>query len=443
MIVVYKVDRLTRSLADFAKLVETFDTHGVSFVSVTQSFNTTTSMGRLTLNVLLSFAQFEREVTGERIRDKIAASKKKGMWMGGVVPLGYRVEERALHIVDDHAEIVRSLFRRYLEAGSVVRLKQQLDAEGVRIPVRIDGGGRSTGGGLLNRGTSKILSNPIYVGRIAHKGQVHEGQHPPIVTLDLWDEVQQSLRDRIEAVRMQRMRQSSDALLIGKLYDDGGNRMSPTWARRGSKRWRYYVSQAALQGERSKAGSVVRVPAPDVEALVADALGKQRSNGAAPQTDIRKLIDRVVIGRATIRIQLSEVADGSDGARILTLPWTRPSPYRKREIIQGANDAKTYARPMPANARAILIEALGDAHRWLDELLSDPRQTLESLASREGKTVRSIRMTLSVAFLAPEIVKAAVEGRLPRGFGLKRLADLPMAWPDQWRALGLQAPAPA
>ena len=139
VIVVYKVDRLTRSLADFAKLVETFDAHGVSFVSVTQSFNTTTSMGRLTLNVLLSFAQFEREVTGERIRDKIAASKKKGMWMGGVVPLGYRVEDRALHIVEDHAAIVRSLFRRYLEAGSVVRLKQQLDAEDFRIPIRIDG----------------------------------------------------------------------------------------------------------------------------------------------------------------------------------------------------------------------------------------------------------------------------------------------------------------
>src|ERR1700677_3039834 len=187
VIVVYKVDRLTRSLADFAKLVETFDAHGVSFVSVTQSFNTTTSMGRLTLNVLLSFAQFEREVTGERIRDKNHASKKKGMWMGGLVPLGYRVEDRALHIVEDHAAIVRSLFDRYLEAGSVVRLKQQLDADGVRLPVRTHGGGRSTGGGLFSRGhIYKLLSNPIYVGRIAHKGQIHEGQHPPIVMRDLW-----------------------------------------------------------------------------------------------------------------------------------------------------------------------------------------------------------------------------------------------------------------
>ena len=230
VIVVYKVDRLTRSLADFAKLVETFDAHGVSFVSVTQSFNTTTSMGRLTLNVLLSFAQFEREVTGEQIRDKIAASKKKGMWMGGVVPLGYRVEDRALHIVEDHAEIVRSLFRRYLEAGSVVRLKQQLDAEAVRLPIRIDGGGRSTGGGLISRGhIYKILSNPIYVGRISHKGQVHEGQQPPIVTQDLWNDVRHRLGDHLGAATAKRTRQSSDALLVGNgdvlLVDPEGDRL--------------------------------------------------------------------------------------------------------------------------------------------------------------------------------------------------------------------------
>ena len=300
VIVVYKVDRLTRSLADFAKLVEMFDKRDVSFVSVTQSFNTTTSMGRLTLNVLLSFAQFEREVTGERIRDKIAASKKKGMWMGGVVPLGYRVEDRALHVVEDHAETVRSLFRRYLEAGTVVRLKEQLDAESFRIPIRIDGAARSTGGGLFSRGhIYKILSNPIYVGRIAHKGQVNEGQHPPIVTQDLWGQVQQGLRDHLGTVRTKRTHQSSDALLIGKLYDDSGNRMSPTWAKKGSKRWRYYVSQAALQGDRSKAGSVIRVPAANVEALVTEALGKVSSNVAASQTDIRNLIDRVVIGRST------------------------------------------------------------------------------------------------------------------------------------------------
>jgi hypothetical protein len=324
-----------------------------------------------------------------------------------------------------------------------VRLTQQLDRDGVRIPIRIDRGGRSTGGGLFSRGhIYKILSNPIYVGRITHKGLVHEGQQPPIVTQDLWDEVRQSLGDHLGAARIKRTRQSSDALLIGKLYDDCDRRMNPTWARKGSKRWRYYVSQAGLRGDKGETASILRVPAADVEELVAKAVGKLSLPNASP-ANIRNLIDRVVISHATIRIHLSEVADETDGARILTLPWTRPSPYRKREIVQGPDVAKTYARPMTANARTILIESLASAHRWLEKLLSDPRQTLESLASREGRTTRSIRMTLSLAFLAPEIVKAAVEGRLPRGFGLKRLVDLPMAWPDQWRTLGLQAPAQA
>jgi site-specific DNA recombinase len=444
VIVVYKVDRLTRSLADFAKLVELFDKHDVSFVSVTQSFNTTTSMGRLTLNVLLSFAQFEREVTGERIRDKIAASKKKGMWMGGVVPIGYRVEDRALHIVEDHAGIVRSLFRRYLEAGSVVRLKQRLDAEGFRLPVRIDGAGRSTGGGPVSRGhIYKILSNPIYAGRIAHKGQVHQGQQEPIVSQELWDQVQQCLSDRQGVLITKRTHQASEALLAGKLFDNRGNRMSPSWARKGSKRWRYYVSQAALQGDKSKAGSIVRVPAAALEALVIEAIGKLSSDAADTQTDIRNLIDRVTIGRAAIQLQLLDDGEAEAGPRTLTLPWSPPSPYRKREIIQSVTDGKTNARPMRANARAILLDAFGDSHLWLDQLLSDPNQSLESLALREGRTDRSIRMALSLAFLAPDIVQAAVEGRLPRGYGLKRLVDLPMSWPDQWRALGLEARAHA
>jgi hypothetical protein len=414
----------------------------VSFVSVTQSFNTTTSMGRLTLNVLLSFAQFEREVTGERIRDKIAASKKKGMWMGGVVPLGYRVGDRALHIVEDHAEIVRSLFRRYLEAESVVGLKQRLDAEGFRLPVRIDGAGRSKGGGPLGRGhIYKILSNPIYIGRIGHKGKLHDGQHPPIVTQDLWDQVQLRLSERRGTLVAKRTRQASESLLAGKLFDDRGNRMSPSWARKGSKRWRYYVSQAALQGDKSKGGSVARVPAAHVDALVAGALGKRLPDLAASPADVPDLIDRVTIGCTEIQVQLSEAAEAEAGSRTLTIPWTLPAPYRKREIIQGIDNENASDRPMRTKARAILVDALRDAHRWLDELLSDPRQTLGSLASREGRTERSVRMTLSLAFLAPDIVKAAIEGRLPRGYGLKRLFDLPMAWPDQWRALGLEAPA--
>jgi site-specific DNA recombinase len=229
VIVVYKVDRLSRSLADFAKLVELFDAHQVSFVSVTQAFNTTTSMGRLTLNVLLSFAQFEREVTGERIRDKIAASKRKGIWMGGVVPLGCRVENRALHVVEEHAAFLRDLFRRYLEIGSVVRLQAILDHGDARLPFRTDGTGKTIGGGLISRGhLYKILSNPIYVGRLTHKGQVHDGLHDPIVDQETWDRVQLLLAEHAQS-RAGNC-QNSDALLAGKLFDDRGNRMSPSHA---------------------------------------------------------------------------------------------------------------------------------------------------------------------------------------------------------------------
>jgi site-specific DNA recombinase len=202
-------------------------------------------------------------------------------------------------------------------------------------------------------------------------------------------------------------------------FDDRGNRMSPSWARKGSKRWRYYVSQAALQGDKTKAGSITRVPAGALEELVAEAAGKVTSDHRTSRADVRDLIDRVKIGCTEIQVQLSEAAEAETDVKTLTLPWTLPSPHRKRN------------------------GALREAHRWLDELVSDPLQTSQSLALREGKTDRSIRMTLSLAFLAPDIVKAAVEGRLPRGYGLKRLVDLPMAWPNQWLAVGLKSPARA
>lgn len=232
IIVVYRVDRLTRSLADFAKLVELFDAHGVSFISVTQAFNTTTSMGRLTLNMLLSFAQFEREITGERIRDKVAASKRKGIWMGGAVPLGYRVEDRALHVVEDEAEFVRNLFRRYLEVGGVVRLKTAIDTENVRSPVRTSRTGRKTGGAPISRGHLYwILSNPIYVGRLRHKGQIHDGLHPAIVDVEIWERVQQRLASQTQPRRP--CQPDDHSFLVGKLYDDRGNRMGASHASKG------------------------------------------------------------------------------------------------------------------------------------------------------------------------------------------------------------------
>jgi DNA invertase Pin-like site-specific DNA recombinase len=281
VIVVYKVDRLTRSLADFAKLVELFDEHDVSFISVTQAFNTTTSMGRLTLNMLLSFAQFEREITGERIRDKVAASKNRGIWMGGAVPFGYRVENRALHIVEEHAEFVRDLFKRYLKLGSVVRLKTVLDAENVRLPIRIVGTGRPTGGGLISRGHIYwILSNPIYVGRLRHKGQTHDGLHPAIIDQETWERVQRQLVEQTQPRAAPQ--RNAESFLVGKLYDDRGNRMGPSHAAKGRRRWRYYISRAILKGRNSDAGSITRVPAAQIEKQVFDAIqsitASKRSN---------------------------------------------------------------------------------------------------------------------------------------------------------------------
>src|SRR5246127_1289368 len=236
IIVVYKVDRLTRSLADFAKMVELFDAHGVSFVAVTQQFNTTTSMGRLTLNVLLSFAQFEREVTGERIRDKIAASKRKGIWMGGRVPLGYEVRDRQLVINEAEATTVRRIFTRYCELGSVRLLKEELDRLGVRSKIRVSKDGVESGGQAFSRGALyALLRNPIYVGETRHKGVCHPGQHAPIVNRAMWDKVAQLLSAHSTACGA-RSSSTNTCALIGKLFDESGEGLTPSHAVKGDRR---------------------------------------------------------------------------------------------------------------------------------------------------------------------------------------------------------------
>src|SRR6266403_928356 len=241
VIVVYKVDRLTRSLADFAKLVELFDGHGVSFVSVTQQFNTTTSMGRLTLNVLLSFAQFEREVTSERIRDKIAASKRKGLWVGGMTPLGYETKDRKIVVVEEEAERVRTIFRRYLKLGSLNLLMADLRERGIVTKVRSLKTGRTVGGIPFTRGSlAHLLRNRFYIGEVAFKGEVLQGEQPAIVDRDLFDTVQAKLHDQRHNHTVTRAK--SDALLIGRIYDDRGNRMTPSHARKGGIKYRYYLS---------------------------------------------------------------------------------------------------------------------------------------------------------------------------------------------------------
>ena len=271
IIVVYKVDRLTRSLADFAKLVELFDAQGVSFVSVTQSFNTTTSMGRLTLNVLLSFAQFEREVTGERIRDKIAASKKKGIWVGGVVPLGYRVEDRKLVVDEAEAATVRSIFERYLALGSMLALLAELHERNIRTRRRTLSSGRVIGGVFFTKGPlAHLLKNRMYLGELNHHGQSYPGDHAPIVDRETFDAVQTRLNENLAARRQTRT--PSRALLLGRLFDDKGNLMTPSYAVKSGVRYRYYVSRAVTEGRKIEAGSIARVAAVEIERLVCEAL---------------------------------------------------------------------------------------------------------------------------------------------------------------------------
>ena len=261
VVVVYKVDRLTRALADFARIVAIFDAAGVSFVSVTQAFNTTSSMGRLTLNVLLSFAQFEREVTAERVRDKIAASKAKGMWMGGVVPIGYRAEARSLQPVPEEAALVQRIFARYLALGSVHRLKAELDAAGIRTPERRHRDGSRSGGAAFSRGKLyDLLANPLFIGRIRHHEQVHPGQHPAIVDEALW----QAVQDRLAANRQSRSRRGAaerPSPLAGRLFDPDGRKMRPSHARRKGRRYRYYVSADLVEGSVATGATGWRIPA--------------------------------------------------------------------------------------------------------------------------------------------------------------------------------------
>ncbi|MEC9343733.1 MAG: recombinase family protein, partial [Pseudomonadota bacterium] len=270
VIVIYKIDRLTRSLTDFARLAELFDEQGVSFVSVTQQFNTTTSMGRLMLNVLLSFAQFEREVTGERIRDKIAASKKKGMWMGGLPPMGYEVRDRGLVINEPDAENARLIFRLYLEFGNVGRLEGELERRGIRTRIRTLSTGRRVGGRpILKTMLYRMLSNPIYIGRIRHKDQTYPGDHEAIIDQQTWEAVQAKLSTNTQGPRKRRMPGVHEiGMLSGLLVDDEGNRFVLNHANKNGRRYRYYVENRPAGNGIGNAEKPTRIPAKELDRVV-------------------------------------------------------------------------------------------------------------------------------------------------------------------------------
>jgi site-specific DNA recombinase len=452
VIVVYKVDRLTRSLADFAKLVELFDAHGISFVSVTQQFNTTTSMGRLTLNVLLSFAQFEREVTSERIRDKIAASKRKGLWVGGNLPLGYEIKDGKIAIVEEEAELVRWIFRRYLELGSVNELVRDLRERNIRTKTRQLSTGATRGGIPFGRGALYyLLSNHFYIGEVKYKNEILPGEQPPIMDRALFDAVRQKALAQWSHRTI--VRNKSDHLLTGLLFDDAGYRMVPTHATKAGVSYRYYVSTPFLHGEAktASAGSVSRVPAADVEETIVKSLKEhlapdpsKSTTGPAhlgDQVTLSQLIAGIVVHKDRLIVRFK--SDHADEAshppdeRSLTIPWQKPPSKRSRQILLPHNASRSGLHPQQFERRARLVSAIARGRRWLDDVVSGKVTTVAELCAREKCSVRQVNMTISLAFLAPNLVKAAVEGRLPRGIGIERLRDPPPEWSRQFEALGL------
>jgi site-specific DNA recombinase len=455
VIVVYKVDRLTRSLADFAKLVESFDAYGVSFVSVTQQFNTTTSMGRLTLNVLLSFAQFEREVTAERIRDKVAASKRKGLWVGGMVPLGYRLKDGKLYIVEEEAKQVRTIFTRYLELGSVNRLVIELRERDFRTKIRRLSDSGTSGGVPFTQGPLfYILRNRFYIGEVLYKGEICPGPQPPLIERELFEAVQKRLTEQRSHNITTKIK--SNAPLRRILFDDAGNAMVPTHATRRGVRYRYYVSLPYLRGlAKPPIGAIVRVPAIELEATVTKALSKhlgwENTNtedaSAAEQSNVLANIARIEVQKGQLAVWLKQSGanelDGNaarptpiEGSPSLLVPWAKQPAKRFKDILLPASTIRSHVRPIKFERRAALLKSIARGRTWLDEIVSGIA-SIEQIAARQKCSVRHVNMTLSMAFIAPGLVKAAIEGRLPRGIGVANLRDAPAEWSLQFERLGL------
>lgn len=475
VVVVYKIDRLTRSLIDFSRIVEIFDANGVSFVSVTQSFNTTSSMGRLTLNVLLSFAQFEREVTAERIRDKIAASRKKGMWMGGRVPFGYEVKDRRLVINAEDARHVRRIFERYLHLKSVLALTDEVNRAKI-------GRSNETDAPEWTRGKLYyLLANRIYVGKVRHHDRYFDGDHEAIIDAGQFGEVQELLT--IQAPR--RTRSSSNAAdlhrLTGILYDETGDRLSPAHASNHGKRYRYYVS-ARLKANRSSDGW--RVPAAELEAVVeqqirqllgdqarltswidatADA-GKIQSvlNAAAARLakcsadDTRVVISQVVrritlhpdriemqidTGRLLAWLDCGEADIGPTGRAadtrvdaqhssivVISTPITiKRRGVETRLVIDSDSSSK---REPDAKLGDVIVRA----HLYLGKLTDGAGRTVAEVADLFGVHAADVSRILPLAFLAPKIVEKILNGTQPADLTIRKLArvsDLPRRWSDQ------------
>ena len=446
----------------YCRLLECF---GVTFVAITQQFNTTTSMGRLTLNILLSFAQFEREVTGERIRDKIAASKKKGMWMGGVTPLGYEVKDHKLIVKPDEAKTVRLIYQRYLELKSVRALKEDLNQKGIKSKVRVYQDGTRTGGYAFSRGTLyTLLSNPVYVGEIKHKDLRHSGLQEPILDRDLWDAVQLQLRNQRSSHRKHQTRVASSPLL-GKLFDDKGEKLTPSHALKDGRRYRYYISNNLVTGTAEKPGW--RLPAAQIEKIVAteaatlladhsnigtalekaglptdqisaafntaDDYRKQLSSEAERDQALATLIHRVELRPDILRLTIAlQPFAGIDE----NLTRDIPLKIKRRGVEMRLVIASD--RPAAAKADPTLLKEIIRAHHCFNALLAGTASIAE-LAKNEGVDDRYVSCVLPLAFLAPEIVEAIINGTQPANLTATKLVrriDLAIDWKTQKHQLG-------
>ena len=444
-IVVYKVDRLTRSLADFAKIVEKLDGNDASFVSVTQAFNTTTSMGRLTLNVLLSFAQFEREVTGERIRDKVAASKKKGMWMGGPVPFGYSLEDRGLVLQPEEAANVRMIFARYAQLQSIAQLVDELADKGVRTKIRIYSSGRTIGGVPFTKGPlAYLLKNPVYAGKVHHGGKLYGGQHAAIIDKALWDRAQKVARSNGRDRKLGKA-SNNPGLLTARLVDPDGRPMTPVHTTKGTRRYRYYVTRYA-PGEDQRAPW--RVPAGELERIAIGMMAKWPSEGSAGM-DVDTIRERqqlasnlpalpvpeqrAVVIEQGLRFAISETAitltSGADDPRTVTLPAQLVTHGLERRFAVPTGEAPI-AEPDPVLIR--LLAQARAAHRMVLEESEEPGIAHYSK--------RHLSQLIRIGWLAPDISTAITEGRQPVGLTGRRLlraATLPIDWAEQRAFLGI------
>ena len=455
IVVVYKVDRLTRSLIDFARIVETFDQNKVSFVSVTQAFNTTNSMGRLTLNVLLSFAQFEREVTGERIRDKIAASKARGIWMGGNIPLGYDLGERQLLVNEVEADQVRRIFQRYLDLNSLVALARDLDSCNIRSKLWITRNEKTRGGFPFNpSGLSYLLRNRIYLGEITHKGKSYAGNHDAIVDKDLFQQVQEHLAGNRHKFVNRRTRAAA-CPLQNKIFDAEGQPMRPTFGYgRGKKIYRYYVSDPLLPLGRAKAGKAKpigdRISAERLEMLVQDRLGRLVGLGS-PVTDIFGAINRMTASRAkltfTLEVAALMEANACEDSLLAKVRQIDPSAEMRQTDVVLTLDARPVRRGKTLRAsnqlldasehKKVLAELVRTSHRKLKELNASPLHP-ENHAQMTAPTNEWTRKRIAIGLLAPDIQKALLTGTAPRGLDPELLLsqDIPLEWEEQRKFLG-------